>query len=159
MRKVCKKRTLLVKRNSLWNEQDSSVLVNTMIAQFVELDAIWQSVKDDTAGGVADDYKEGIQQNQTLILVGLKRLMGSEEAMRMIKNAVKEARKAKSQKRRAKATTDARPRNTTNASTLQQAASRPPLSYGTHRGPRWGHQATALGTESISSLGLTRRLR
>lgn len=95
---------------SAWKDQDSSILVNTMIAQFVELDAIWQSVKDDTAGGVADDYRESIQQNQTLILVRLKKLVGSEEGMKMIRKAVKEARAAKAQGRKTQTTKHSRPR-------------------------------------------------
>ncbi|KAG9627436.1 Tcp11-domain-containing protein, partial [Aureobasidium melanogenum] len=35
-----------------WRAQDSSALVETMVASFVELDAIWQTVKDDTQGAV-----------------------------------------------------------------------------------------------------------
>ncbi|KAL8822606.1 MAG: hypothetical protein Q9191_006658 [Dirinaria sp. TL-2023a] len=95
---------------SAWKGQDSSILVDTMVAQFVELDSIWQSVKNDTAGGVADDYKEGIQQNQTLIMVRLKRLVGSEEAMKMIREAVKEARRTKARKRRTKPVSTSTPR-------------------------------------------------
>ena len=81
-----------------WKNHDSSILISTMIAQFVELDAIWQTVKNDTAGHVADDYKEGIQKNQTLLLVRLKRLAGSEKALKMVSDAVKARRKSKLRK-------------------------------------------------------------
>ncbi|KAI4240133.1 MAG: hypothetical protein L6R42_011578, partial [Xanthoria sp. 1 TBL-2021] len=70
-----------------WKDRDSSVLLDTMLAQFVELDAIWQTVKNDKEGLVAEDYREGIQQNQTLLLVRLKRLAGPDKAMKMITEA------------------------------------------------------------------------
>ena len=79
-----------------WKNQDSSVLVETMIAHFVELDAIWQTVKNDTAGHVADDYREGIQKNQTLLLVRLKRLAGPEKALELVREAIQARRKLKS---------------------------------------------------------------
>ena len=81
-----------------WKAHDSSFLVSNMLAQFVELDAIWQTVKDDRDGEVAADYKEGIQQNQTIVLVRLKRLAGPENAMKMIKQAIRASRKARSKK-------------------------------------------------------------
>ena len=90
-----------------WKNHDSSVLINTMLAQFVELDAIWQTVKNDTNGEVAADYREGIQKNQTMLLVSLKRLAGPEKAMEMVKTAVKARRKANSRKKPA---IEARPR-------------------------------------------------
>ena len=81
-----------------WKAHDSSYLVSNMLAQFVELDAIWQTVKDDKDGEVAADYKEGIQQNQTLVLVRLKRLAGPENAMKMIKQAIRASRKSRATK-------------------------------------------------------------
>ncbi|KAL9604953.1 MAG: hypothetical protein Q9219_000141 [cf. Caloplaca sp. 3 TL-2023] len=82
-----------------WKDRDSSVLLDTMLAQFVELDAIWQSVKDDKDGHVADDYREGIQHNQALLLVRLKRLAGAERAMKMVKEAIRKSRKANTRKK------------------------------------------------------------
>lgn len=81
-----------------WKDRDSSVLLDTMLAQFVELDAIWQTVKNDKEGLVAEDYREGIQHNQTLLLVRLKRLAGPDRAMKMITAAVRKSRKAKGKK-------------------------------------------------------------
>ena len=81
-----------------WKNHDSSILISTMVAQFVELDAIWQTVKNDTDGHVADDYKEGIQKNQTLLLVRLKRLAGPERALKMVSDAVRARRKSKARK-------------------------------------------------------------
>ena len=95
-----------------WKNHDSSILINTMLAQFVELDAIWQSVKNDTSGDVASDYREGIQRNQTMLLVGLKRLAGPVKAMETIKAAIKARRKASSRKKPAG---DVRPRAASNA--------------------------------------------
>ena len=81
-----------------WKADDSSFLVSNMLAQFVELDAIWQTVKDDKDGDIAADYKEGIQQNQTLVLVRLKRLAGPENAMNMVRQAIRVSRKTRSKK-------------------------------------------------------------
>ena len=80
---------------SAWKDHDSSVLVQAMVAQFVELDAIWQTVKNDTNGDVAADYREGIRRNQTQLLVRLKRLAGPEDALKMIKLGVRRNRKSK----------------------------------------------------------------
>ena len=81
-----------------WKSHDSSYLVSNMVAQFVELDAIWQTVKNDKDGMVAEDYKEGIQQNQTLVLVRLKRLAGPERAMKMIRDAIRASRRSKAKR-------------------------------------------------------------
>ena len=107
-----------------WKTHDSSFLVSNMLAQYAELDAIWQTVKDDTDADVAADYKEGIRQNQTLIIARLKRLAGPERALKMIREAIRASRKARSKK---KPTMDNRPRaaptiqNTASASTLPLA--------------------------------------
>lgn len=95
-----------------WKDHDSSVLVQTMLAQFLELDAIWQTVKDDTNGDVAADYREGIQKNQTQIIVGLKKLAGPEIALKMIRDALRRARKTKLRKH---TENDVRPRAALNA--------------------------------------------
>ena len=97
-----------------WKAHDSSFLVSNMLAQFVELDAIWQTVKDDKDGEVAADYKEGIQQNQTLVLVRLKRLAGPENAMKMITRAIRASRKTRSNK-------SAAPDNKPRAAPIDQA--------------------------------------
>ena len=109
-----------------WRNHDSSFLIETMIAQFVELDAIWQTVKNDTRGMVADDYKEGIQSNQTMLLVRLKRLAGPKKALQMINEALRARRKPKTRRRPAG---DVRPRSTSDsvptASTSANAVSTP----------------------------------
>lgn len=82
-----------------WKDHDSSVLMETMVAQFVELDAIWQIVKNDTDGNIAEDYHEGIQKNKTQILVRLKKLAGPEKAIDMIRTAIRANRKTKLKKK------------------------------------------------------------
>ncbi|KAL9126079.1 MAG: hypothetical protein Q9217_004813 [Psora testacea] len=84
-----------------WRSHDSSFMITNMLAQFAELDAIWQSVKNDTVSEVAADYKEGIQHNQTLVLARLKKLAGPERAMQLIRDAVRASRKAKAKKKSA----------------------------------------------------------
>lgn len=138
---------------SAWKNHDSSVLVGTMIAQFVELDAIWQSVRNDTNGGVSDDYREGIQQNQTLILIRLKRILGHGEAMTAVKDAVKEARRAKSRKKKAKPameTRAARPRATSNATTLPLGRPDDATHTSSVTELEWAHHAQELSRATTS---------
>ncbi|PYH46612.1 IQ calmodulin-binding motif domain protein [Aspergillus saccharolyticus JOP 1030-1] len=78
-----------------WKSHDSSVLIEIMLAQFIELELIWQTVKDDRAGGVAEDYRQGIRQNQILLLARLKRLAGPDQAMQKVRNALKKAKREK----------------------------------------------------------------
>ena len=87
-----------------WKSHDMTVLLSTMLKQFAELDAIWQTVKGSASKQVTDDYREGIQHNQTILLVRLKRMLGPDEAMRRVKLAIREGRKERSKKLRAAAT-------------------------------------------------------
>ena len=97
-----------------WRSNDNSYMVSGMLAQFVELDAIWQLVKDDGDAAVTQDYKEGIQHNQTLILAKLKRLAGPEKAMKMIKDAIRTRRKSRA-KKTPEAIIDSKPRAASNS--------------------------------------------
>ncbi|KAL9635536.1 MAG: hypothetical protein Q9164_003399 [Protoblastenia rupestris] len=81
-----------------WRSHDSSFMIANMVAQFVELDAIWQTVKNDTAAEVVADYKEGIQHNQAMVLARLKKLAGPERAMKFVRDAIRTSRKAKAKK-------------------------------------------------------------
>lgn len=81
-----------------WKARDSSSLVDLMVMQFVELDAIWESVKDSTDGSVDQVYKESIRNNQLLLLVRIKKLAGAARGKQMVADAVKAARKAKAKK-------------------------------------------------------------
>lgn len=82
-----------------WRAQDSSALVETMIASFVELDAIWQTVKDDTRGEVAEDYRQGIRDNQVILLSKIRKLAGPDRADFLIKKAIRESRRRRVKKR------------------------------------------------------------
>ncbi|KAF2467061.1 uncharacterized protein BDR25DRAFT_305855 [Lindgomyces ingoldianus] len=90
-----------------WKARDSSALVETMVASFVNLDAIWQSVKDETSDEVATDYKNGIRDNQAILLSKIKKLAGQDRAFTLIRKAIRESRKARPKKRPAG---DVRPR-------------------------------------------------
>ena len=92
-----------------WRSNDSARLISTMVANFVELDSIWQTVKNDTDGRVADDYKMGIQDNQSVILSKLKKFVGHERAMKLIRDAVRASRKSKAKQKQA-AKADRKPR-------------------------------------------------
>ncbi len=90
-----------------WKARDSNALVDVMLMQFVELDAIWQTVKDSTDPSVTEPYRESIQQNQAMLLVRIKRLAGPEQGKKKVVEAVRKARKAREQK---KQTGDTKPR-------------------------------------------------
>ncbi|KAL2133626.1 hypothetical protein VTI74DRAFT_2028 [Chaetomium olivicolor] len=81
-----------------WKARDSSSLVDLMVMQFVELDAIWESVKDTTDGSVDQVYKESIRNNQLLLLVRIKKLAGPTKGKQLVADAVKAARKARAKK-------------------------------------------------------------
>ncbi|KAF2964008.1 hypothetical protein GQX73_g9560 [Xylaria multiplex] len=90
-----------------WKARDSDALVDVMILQFVELDAILQSVKGRTEGHVAESYLQSIRENQLMLMVRIKRLTGAQEGKKRIFEAVKQARKARAAKKPAG---DTRPR-------------------------------------------------
>ncbi|PQE26763.1 IQ calmodulin-binding domain-containing family protein [Rutstroemia sp. NJR-2017a BVV2] len=90
-----------------WKARDSSTLIDMMVLQFVELDSIWQTVKDSTEEAVTDSYRDGIRENQLKLMVRIKRLAGPVQGKRLITNAIREARKAKQAK---KPTGDSKPR-------------------------------------------------
>nr|POE94295.1 t-complex protein 11-like protein 2 [Quercus suber] len=84
-----------------WRLQDSSVLIEGMVASFVELDAIWQTVKNDNRGEVSAEYREGIRDNQVMLLSRIRKLAGPERADLLIKKAIRESRKRKPKGRKA----------------------------------------------------------
>ncbi|KAF2736356.1 Tcp11-domain-containing protein [Polyplosphaeria fusca] len=82
-----------------WKTRDSTALVETMVASFVSLDAIWQSVKDETADHVANDYRNGIRDNQVILLSKIKKLAGPERALTLIRKAIRDSRRARPKKK------------------------------------------------------------
>nr|POE85517.1 t-complex protein 11-like protein 1 [Quercus suber] len=84
-----------------WRLQDSSVLIEGMVASFVELDAIWQTVENDSRGEVSAEYREGIRDNQVMLLSRIRKLAGPERADLLIKKAIRESRKRKPKGRKA----------------------------------------------------------
>ncbi|KAK6334294.1 hypothetical protein TWF730_003508 [Orbilia blumenaviensis] len=75
-----------------WKERDQLELLNGMVNQFVELDLLWQKVKDDSEPQVAAEFKESIQENQMMILSRMKAI-GGKKATEMLKKAVQKARR------------------------------------------------------------------
>jgi hypothetical protein len=81
-----------------WKARDSNTLIDMMVLQFVELDAIWQTVKDSTEEAVTASYREGIRENQLKLMVRIKRLAGAAQGKRLITNAIRESRKTRAKK-------------------------------------------------------------
>lgn len=82
-----------------WKARDSDALVEVMILQFVEFDAILQTVKDGTESAVTESYCQSIRENQLMLMVRVKKLVGAQEGKRKIFEAVKQARKARAAKK------------------------------------------------------------
>ena len=82
-----------------WKSRDSSALVETMVASFVSLDEIWQSVKDATVDEVANEYRNGIRDNQAILLSRIKKLAGPDKALTLIRKAIRESRRSRPKKR------------------------------------------------------------
>ncbi|KAM0278727.1 hypothetical protein ACHAQH_005021 [Verticillium albo-atrum] len=95
-----------------WKSRDSDSLVQVMLLQFVELDMIWQTVKDSTEDASAEPYRESIKDNQVKLIVRIKKLAGQERGKKMIAEAVRQARKARAAN---KPTGDMKPRVSDNA--------------------------------------------
>ncbi|KAI5458177.1 T-complex protein 11-domain-containing protein [Mariannaea sp. PMI_226] len=96
-----------------WKSRDSNALIEVMLMQFVELDAIFHTVKDSTDDAAMALYKQSIKDNQLLLIVRIKKLAGPEKGKKMIFDAVVEARKARQTKKR---TGDTKPRVAESAS-------------------------------------------
>jgi hypothetical protein len=95
-----------------WKAQDVSTIISMMVASFVNLDAIWQSVKDDTDGEVATDYRDGIRENQLKLYTKLRKLAGRDRADALIRKAIRESRRST---QRRKIVGDVRPRVAVNS--------------------------------------------
>ncbi|KAJ9161001.1 IQ calmodulin-binding domain-containing protein domain-containing protein [Coniochaeta hoffmannii] len=89
-----------------WKARDSNSLVEVMVMQFVELDAILHTVKENTDGSVDEVYRQSIQENQLMLMVRIKKLAGPQQGKKLVFEAVRKARKA----RQKKLTGDMKPR-------------------------------------------------
>lgn len=130
-----------------WKSRDSNALIEVMLMQFVELDAIFQTVRDSTAdhgGGAAASqlYRQSIQDSQLMLIVRIKKLAGQERGKRLIFDAVAEARRARraAQRKNARAAGDTKPRVADDAA--------PPATTGTPATTT----ATASGPSTASTL-------
>lgn len=103
-----------------WKSRDSNALIEVMLMQFVELDAIFQTVKDTTDDSATALYRQSIQDSQLMLIVRIKKLAGGERGKKMIFKAVSEARKTRGAK---KQTGDTKPRVAENASGEATASS------------------------------------
>lgn len=129
-----------------WRIQDSSVLVDGMIASFVELDAIWQTVKDDHYGEVANDYKEGIRDSQIRILSRIQKLAGRERADNLIKKAIRESRRRRPKRR---AVAEVRPRGLEQARPVEPTSTLGVEEMASHRSDELSMLFTAMPSNRI----------
>ncbi|KAI6248654.1 T-complex protein 11-like protein [Erysiphe necator] len=85
-----------------WKARDSDALINLMFLQFIELEKIWLSVKDNTEEVVTESYKKGIRDNQIMLMTRIKRLAGEKRYKQIMSRAMREARASRSDKQPAK---------------------------------------------------------
>ncbi|KAH7320837.1 T-complex protein 11-domain-containing protein [Stachybotrys elegans] len=90
-----------------WKSRDSNALIEVMLMQFVELDAIFQTVKDTSDNAATGLYRQSIQDSQLMLIVRIKKLAGQERGRKLIFDAVSEARKSRKAKKK---TGDMKPR-------------------------------------------------
>jgi hypothetical protein len=102
-----------------WKSRDSNALIEVMLMQFVELDAIWQTVKDSTDDASMGPYQQSIKDNQLMLIVRIKKLAGQERGKKLIFDAVRQARKARAKK----PTGDTKPRTADNAPASETSTS------------------------------------
>ncbi|RYP15110.1 hypothetical protein DL765_005933 [Monosporascus sp. GIB2] len=95
-----------------WKARDSNALIEVMLMQFVELDAILETVKNRTEEAVTDTYEKSIRDNQLMLMVRIKKLAGPQQGKKMIFDAVRQARKARAA---SKPVGDTRPRGAEHA--------------------------------------------
>lgn len=89
-----------------WKSRDANAMVEVMVLQFVELDAILHTVQDKDEDA-AEVYRHSVKENQLQLLVRIKRLAGKERGMQMVTAAVREARRSRQIKKK---TGDTKPR-------------------------------------------------
>jgi hypothetical protein len=132
-----------------WKSQDLDVIIDVMVNSFVNLDMILQSTKDYTEGHVAEDYFHAVRQEQIKLLARLKKLAGSDQALDLVRKAVRKARKARALKVR-RVSEDNVPRTST--ATDPATSSRPAVQLS---GPEILDEETALEPSFVSKLGQT----
>ena len=132
-----------------WKSQDLGVIIDVMVNSFVNLDMILQSTKDYTEGHVAEDYFHAVRQEQIKLLARLKKLAGSDQALDLVRKAVRKARKARALKVR-RVSEENVPRTSTEADPA--TTSRPAVQLS---GPETLNEETALEPSFVSKLGQT----
>lgn len=84
-----------------WKSRDSNALIEVMLMQMVELDAIYHTVKETSDDAAAALYRKSIEDSQTMLIVRIKRLAGPERGKKLFVQAIREARKARRAKKQA----------------------------------------------------------
>lgn len=82
-----------------WKSRDKHALVDGMLGQLIELDALLDHVKETSDPSVVEQYKEGMAPNQTTLIARIKNLLGREQGLKVIRQAISKARKARADKK------------------------------------------------------------
>ncbi|KAI6780851.1 uncharacterized protein J7T54_007330 [Emericellopsis cladophorae] len=133
-----------------WKSRDSNALIEVMLMQFVELDAIFQTVKDTTDDAASQLYQQSIRDSQLMLIVRIKKLAGQEAGKKMIFDAVAEARKARRAKKK---TGDTKPRVAEPTPSESDASQRPLTPPATPSNTQAQTQTKAIAIKSPGGLG------
>lgn len=82
-----------------WKSRDKHALVDGMLGQLIELDALLDHVRETSDPSVVEQYKEGMAPNQTTLIARIKNLLGREQGLKVIRQAITKARKARADKK------------------------------------------------------------
>lgn len=91
-----------------WQARDKSALVDGMLKQLVELDALIEHVRETSVPAAVEEYREAVAPNQQMLFVRVKQVLGQEQGLKVIRSALYRARRERAAKRKARS--DLRPR-------------------------------------------------
>lgn len=92
-----------------WKSRDSHALADGMLHQYVELDALLESVKESSELAVVEQYREAMAPNQMMLIARIKKLLGKDRGWKAIRDAVRQGRKTRAARKKEKQA-DMRPR-------------------------------------------------
>lgn len=83
-----------------WSSRDMHALVDSMLKQLVELDAIIETISDTSEPAVVAEYKKSVAPNQEMLIVKIKRLLGKEAGSKAVRHAVAHGRKVRADRKK-----------------------------------------------------------
>lgn len=83
-----------------WQSRDKHALVDSMLKQLVELDALIETISGTSEPAVIAEYKKSVAPNQELLVVKVKRLLGKEQGSKAVRHAIAHGRKSRADRKK-----------------------------------------------------------